>query len=210
MSSSHGGEIASRPREGLENELDGIHLSRVRSKTILIEDITALRMTLRGPHGDVPVTSEGLPTWAESDDKAFESYSTFTNSLRYVVVPNDDTRELGDTVDRFHATMPFSQGERRWFHDVYGEATKLECDVPGFSLPEILADAEATIISNGLHQIVRGRELMRRWAAWRRQTDEFAGQGTLSQAQRYVDKIENLVLRDHNPEAIVSPNDTQA
>ena len=210
MSSPHGGETAPRPREDLENGLNGIYWARGRSKTILIEDITALRTTLRKPHGDVPVTSEGLPTWAESDDKAFESYSTFTNSLRYVVVPNDDTRELGDTVDRFHATVPFSQGERRWFHDVYGEATKLECDAPGFSLPEILAGVEATIISNGLHQMVRGRELMRRWAAWRRQTDEFADQGTLSQAQRYVNKIENLVMRDHNPGAIVSPNEAQA
>lgn len=50
-------------------------------------------------------------------------------------------------------------------------------------IPRFLRPRSPTIVEAGLRRVVKGRDLMRRWWAWRRDLDEFADQGGLDQAR---------------------------
>lgn len=83
----------------------------------------------------------------------------------------------------FQAALPFTVEERTWFLDPDG-TTAERADK---------RNQEATIISAGVHKVVSGRELVRRWLAWRRETDEFEGQGTLDIAREALRSLHELV-----------------
>lgn len=147
---------------------------------------------LRAPHGKVPVTDDGLLAWNDYDWMAFSTYQGFRHELDWIE-PRDGMEAVSREVDLFHACLPFSEGERRWLLD-FADSTKL---APA-RLEKLIVGVEATITSNGLHQVVKGRELVRRWAAWRRETDEFAGQGTVGEAQQHIRKISQLLQPEHD------------
>jgi hypothetical protein len=89
-------------------------------------------------------------------------------------------RTLADQLERLHFAMPYSEAERRWFRIAYGD-------------PEIgwndMRQAEVEVVSGGLRHVVYGRELFRKWWAWRRDTDEFEGQGGRAEACQVLDVL---------------------
>jgi hypothetical protein len=84
---------------------------------------------------------------------------------------------LHSWVTIFHTSMPFTEAERDWLTNVAMKDTDVAKEVP-----TVIAHKTDEIMSAGVLQPVNGRELMRRWAAWRRGTDEFVGQGSLEMA----------------------------
>jgi hypothetical protein len=190
MSSSHGSDVAPDAPRGPAWGPGGV------ARILLRTHADALSTDLHNPHGELPLTDDGLPTWDSvgSDYGAFRIYTDFRYTLDYIE-PHDETgEELWRAVDLFHAALPFSEGERRWFLDTYKAARSVELTKLGVRAQEVVAGTETTITSNGLHQVIKGRELMRRWAAWRRETAEFAGQGTVEEAQQHAKEISRLVM----------------
>jgi hypothetical protein len=162
MSSPQGSEAAINPRRGPAWGPGGV------ARILLGSHADALSTDLHESHGEIPINGDGLPTWSPSDHSAFSTYSDFRYTLDYIE-PHDETgEELWHAVDLFHAALPFSEGERRWFLDARQAAWSAEVEEFVTSFPENIAGAETTITSNGLHQIIKGRELIRRWTAWRR------------------------------------------
>jgi hypothetical protein len=143
-----------------------------------------LSLRLRAPHGDVPTTASGKPMWTEDDNEAFGVYCDFRADLGDLS-PAEGIYELLETVDRLHAALPFSEGERRWLIDTKRGMR----EVPYAKRPKALVGLEAIVTSNGLRQVVQGQELVRRWAAFRRSTDEFAHLGTVDEAIRHAQEI---------------------
>lgn len=84
--------------------------------------------------------------------------------------------ELNNLALRYHVALPFHEAERQWLYDLYA------VDRPK-PLDAVRRSREAIIVSGGLQRVVHGRELLRRWWSWRRQTDEFSGQGTVDIAR---------------------------
>jgi hypothetical protein len=171
MSSPQGGEPARNPAWSPYGE---------RAPEIA-DHVYGLALVLRAPHGDVPTTASGEPTWTEDDHNAFGVYGNFCAYLGDLE-PAVGIYELSETIDRLHAALPFSEGERRWLLDVQREISDVE-------LPEGLIGLEAIVTSSGLRTVVQGRELVRRWAAFRRSTDEFARLGTVEEAQAHAREI---------------------
>ena len=85
---------------------------------------------------------------------------------------------------RLHGAMPFDEVERDWLFEAHDETQ-------GPNSITLIRRREATIVSGGLRRVVQGRDLIRRWWSWRRETDEFSGQGSLDQAR---DALRDLVV----------------
>jgi hypothetical protein len=165
-----------------------------------------LSIMLRAPDEQVPVAADNGPTWSEDDRHAFDTYVDFRRASDSVGLDHETSgnafyspdrwkraNELSRTVDLFHVALPFSEGERRWLLD-YAMAFGFGRAPTGFELPDSISGTETTIISAGLRQVLKGRELVRRWAAWRRGVDEFAEQDTVDEARRHAIAIARRVL----------------
>ncbi len=117
--------------------------------------------------------------------------------------------EKGTAVERFEplwhnfrVALPFSEAERHWFLNL---DTDLEAKDTEVEMAEKLSSQEATIVSAGMHKIITGRDLVRRWLAWRRGTDEFKGQGTLDIARETLQDLHRLVTPDKSlPDSYIS------
>jgi hypothetical protein len=72
-----------------------------------------------------------------------------------------------ELLHNLHVALPFGEAERQWMSS--------NCFEPN----DVKRRQEIHIVSAGLRRVVYGRDLLRRWWAWRRETDEFGGQGTL-------------------------------
>lgn len=92
--------------------------------------------------------------------------------------------------DRFHTALPFGEAERGWFLKAY--SGDFEPTGTGGNVLKAIGNQEARIVTAGVRQVVNGRELVRRWLAWRRETDEYADQGTLDLARVTLDEIVTL------------------
>lgn len=120
--------------------------------------------------------------------------------------PEEAKREFEQVVSRltaaFHDALPFDDTERRWAVDVFerelggggGVAHERRAATERFRATE----DELTI--DGVAQVVSGRELGRRWWAWRRNADEFAERGSLDDARAALRGLTELLSpRDRNP-----------
>jgi hypothetical protein len=84
----------------------------------------------------------------------------------------------------FHERMPYIEAERQWLFenfDFRDEANGRESD-----WGQWLNENDARFVSGGIHRVVAGRMFLPRWVSWRRQTDEFEGQGTVKEAREYL------------------------
>jgi hypothetical protein len=83
----------------------------------------------------------------------------------------------------YHDALPFSAAERR--------ALAMRCSTMNERpvVEERLRLEAATMTESGLRRVVQGGDLVRRWWSWRRQTDEFAGQGSADLAHRALGDI---------------------
>jgi hypothetical protein len=83
-------------------------------------------------------------------------------------------RSFVDLVHVFHTALPHDEAERRWLYDNYWEV-----------MPEAgeVRDIETEVMSGGIRRVVHGRELVRRWIAWRQGSDEYAGHNGIGVAR---------------------------
>ncbi len=125
--------------------------------------------------------------WREADYDSFSYVLDVESGSRRLRmspdVPEDQRQAVADKVAAplaaFREALPYSEAERRWLVDTDDE---LRHRFPQFSdTPErvaVIRASEDEILSAGLLQVVSGRELIRLWWSWRRQTDEFTDQGS--------------------------------
>jgi hypothetical protein len=100
--------------------------------------------------------------------------------------------QLAGHITAYNAALPFYEAERRWVRSMAAQ-TELEPGDDRYAVEgayEPLLDAEAQIVSGGLRQVVRGRELVQRWVSWRRQTGEFAVQTEFDQSSYKIARAE--------------------
>jgi len=66
-------------------------------------------------------------------------------------------------------------------------------------IPAAIRKQRFEVFSGGMHRVVKGRDLMRRWWSWRRETDEFEGQGSLEQAKVAITEFTVILKSDLEP-----------
>lgn len=137
--------------------------------------------------------------WNVTDNQALLSLINMDHCV--IEVPTDPTLTykealpFAELLDLFHVTLPFSRGEHRWLHAVWRDCqTSSSGDI---SYEQRLRYEATTIASGGLQQVVHGHDLMRRWWSWRRQANEFKGQGTIGLARRALRDL--IVAVDPEP-----------
>jgi hypothetical protein len=91
---------------------------------------------------------------------------------------------------QFQTALPFSEGERAWFLHVDYD---LEPDDSPDEEGDKLSRQRGYIVDAGVQRIVSGHELLHRWLAWRRETDQFKGQGTLDLARHVLVNLVEVV-----------------
>jgi len=101
------------------------------------------------------------------------------------------TDEVQGNLDRlwtsFYTALPFSEGERAWVIDTIQHSPRI---ITVEKTVDFVSDQEGEIVAEGVRRRVSGSELMRRWLAWRRETEEYAGQGTLAVARETLGRLE--------------------
>ncbi len=108
----------------------------------------------------------------------------------------ETSHRVSHFVSIYHEALPFNSGERRWLtRSIMGlaEDRMQRCD-----RVDRLATTEGSVISEGLPCAVKGGELMRRWSAWRAQTDEFANAGTFDLARVALAGLGGVLLANHH------------
>ena len=137
--------------------------------------------------GELDSPLEPGPTWCNADVVDVEALpylseleSSFDNLL--IMVPGGDPEDYDQKVDAqiedflklrnmFHTTLPFDEAERIWFLKAY--RGDLEPVSASSNVLTAIGNQEARIVTVGIRQLVSGRELVRRWLAWRRETGEY-------------------------------------
>jgi hypothetical protein len=115
-------------------------------------------------------------------------------------VPIEERRyvagRLVDSLALYHEALPFAEAERRWLTNAYHS-------LPGRGSPaarkqrmQLLKVTEGEVVSAGLRQAVIARELLGRWWSWRRETDQFAEQGSLDAARCAIGGIREMLVPD--------------
>jgi hypothetical protein len=106
-----------------------------------------------------------------------------------------DVEDLNEVLLRLHGALPFDEVEREWVYQAYDESR-------GPNSITLMRRREAAIVSGGLRRVLQGRDLMRRWWSWRRETDEYSGQGSLDIAR---DTLAELVVAYCNDPEVPEP-----
>ncbi len=152
-----------------------------------------------------PVPDSGERRWFVSDHDALRASMAFEDRIRSKglppEVPTDVRADLSSYIDRWHAALPFNEAER----EIVCSAYRADSGEVGAyrEIPSQIRRQEFEIVNAGLRSVVRGRDLMRRWWAWRREADEFAGQDSLSQAKAALLQLVGQFLpADHIPPPI--------
>jgi hypothetical protein len=131
-----------------------------------------LFMNLEAAGHKMPFAPDETPRWDSADYEAFEHLDSYDSGIALMQlgseIPTDDLQTLFRNFRHLGAALPFSEGERHWLFEANRSLRPL-----GIDLVEGIIAADTHVISGGLRQVLRGRELVRRWAAWRRQADEF-------------------------------------
>ena len=106
---------------------------------------------------------------------------------------------LNTNLAKYHEALPFSGAERRWL--AHQCANFLECPVA----EEVFRSMQAELVIGGLWRVVQGGDLVRRWWSWRRQTDEYAHQDTVTVARTGLEAIARRFLPKPLPDALENP-----
>jgi hypothetical protein len=104
------------------------------------------------------------------------------------------TDEMGAFATRlaaFRLALPVTEAERYWLHHVRDAV-----DPHSHWFETQIGEADDEVISLGLRTRIDGGDLLRRWRAWRRETDEYDGQGTLDLAREALRGVAQLLLPD--------------
>lgn len=155
---------------------------------------------------DVPesLTESGgiRSVWSQDDFWAFENLLELETGVKFIDPPPDvDGGQIGDlhrTVARFHTALPLSEAERLWLFDPTDGMDEKRQRTWDIHKPESLLGVVEEVISGGIRQVIQGREVVRRLAAWRREADEFADQGTLDEACDALGEIATTLVTEEN------------
>lgn len=135
---------------------------------------------------EIPQWAGRTRRWIPSDLWALQSWFNIENQTpaaqAEVELDDNEVVRLNEMLVRFHTALPFAEAEREWLFEAYDEAW-------GPRSIDTIRRREATLVSGGLQRVVQGRDLMRRWWSWRRETDEFSGQGSLSLAREALSDL---------------------
>jgi hypothetical protein len=119
---------------------------------------------------------------------------------------------FNDHMASLRAAIPVSEAERKWLFD--GSDDRQLGQYRGLSDPhslEIARDSEASLVSAGVIRVVHGRDLLQRWWSWRRETGEYADQGSLDQARSALKGVIGLLAPELGlPEALVELRASEA
>ncbi|HTC71846.1 MAG TPA: hypothetical protein VK655_03085 [Solirubrobacteraceae bacterium] len=94
-------------------------------------------------------------------------------------------------LEAFRLALPLSEAERYWLHRVWGSI-----DPHSYGFEAQIGGADDEVISAGRRTRLDGHDMLRRWQAWRRGTDEYADQGTLDLAREALRGVVQLLLPD--------------
>ena len=141
--------------------------------------------------------SPGDPLVCEdADSLALTYWLEFDSAIPLMAMPfemtGDFSKRLHDTILAVRTALPFNEAERAWLYD--GTRSGHDPSLPK-QVPERFEHMEGTIMVDGVRRPVSGHELMSRWLAWRRQTDEYEGQGSLDQAREALKTMKGLLDR---------------
>src|ERR1700722_8648245 len=132
-----------------------------------------------------PSTSE-WSRWTESDHRALHGGFSVEEKAYAAIGGRPVPREQFDFVEgmlsQYRMALPFDEAEREWLWHAYDDAW-------GPDSIDMLRQQEARIISVGLQRVILGRDLVRRWWAWRRETEEYAGRGSLDIAREALREV---------------------
>jgi len=141
------------------------------------------------------------PTWPKSDWLAFERLRSLDKGVKFIeAAPEVDEGEIGDLhrlFVRLHGALPFSEAEREWMW----APSQIAREEVRRAVPKmLLRQGQEVIMSGGLQQVLQPEDLARRWLAWRRNTDEFAGSGSVHEARIALAALaETLVIEPKLP-----------
>lgn len=147
--------------------------------------------------------TDGFVVWSENDRLAFGNLVELETGIKFIepapdpLVDGGDVARLHRALARFHASLPLSEAERHWLCDplIGDRQFKRSWDIHH---PETLLGVAEEVTSAGIRQVIQGHEVVRRLAAWRRETDEFAHQGTLDEAREALGTIATTLVIDAN------------
>jgi hypothetical protein len=142
-------------------------------------------------------------TWRAADDRTLTTYVGFEWRLKHIRATDDvSAREMESFGLKLHAlqqALPFTEAERNWLVDPQGVAVAAQRK----HIEKWAAVQEPELICAGVRKVISGRDVVRRWWAWRRETDEFAGQGTLDLARESLRGIVELLHPGELPASYV-------
>jgi hypothetical protein len=137
--------------------------------------------------------------WLEDDLQAFEDWTELENWAEHLTGPVErgqrgsaQNAEFHDLWHKFHTALPYNEAERAWVREAFRDPMVTTPE----DMPRQIGYREERILMSGLRQVVSGRDLMRRWIAWRRETDEFKDQGTLDVARGALQGLVELLTPD--------------
>jgi hypothetical protein len=146
---------------------------------------------------DDPQWSEGPPRrWLPSDYNSFNTWQLFELAVPFAQAALDvaEGARVNGLMRAIHAALPYDEAERVWLCEAfYSEGNTPDPEMA--ALPAVRG-REVELVWSGLRHVVYGRDLLRRWWAWRRQTDEFRGQGTLPMARDALGNLYETLASD--------------
>jgi hypothetical protein len=133
-------------------------------------------------------------SWSKADSSTFDHLCTLETGIKFIEpdpdVDGSDIEDLHFQFARLHAALPFSEPEREWLLAHTGREDG--------ELPTTLVGKTAEVMSEGVLQVLQGRDLVRRWWAWRRAAFEFKDQGSLEEACLTLGGIAETLVMGHN------------
>jgi hypothetical protein len=113
--------------------------------------------------------------WHWTDRVSFLMWQHMEGGVPHALAELDvsEGETLNFLLRRFHVALPYDEAEREWL------LQDPSARVDQSDWLDRVRGQELHVVAKGLQTVVYGRDLVRRWWAWRRQTDEFAGQRSL-------------------------------
>ncbi len=142
---------------------------------------------LSGLSEQPPVGTSQQRRWISSDYSTFNELQFFERAAPYAQadLDGDFRAALNVQLHTLRSALPYSEAERVWLYRGLLDSE----GYPSHDRLHIVRRQEAAIVSSGVRQVIYGRELLRRWWSWRREADEFSGQGTLDMARHALEEL---------------------
>lgn len=156
--------------------------------------VLGLLENLLAPKTPMPFEPGETPRWDDTDIEAIDYVMELDADMRCLdssFDPEDgSTGETREAWQELTPSLPFSEGERGLLIHALRRPS-WHTDEPSVRMryPHAFLPTEATVVSGGVHQVVQSRDLVRRWASWRREADEFADQGNITRAIFLLDYL---------------------